>query len=335
VDPIDVVALTRTLVDCDSTTGREGDVTDIVAALLGGRGWDVVEQPLDGRRRNLLARVGASPVVLSTHLDCVPPFFPSRLEGAVLFGRGACDAKGIAAAQIAAAERLRADGTPVGLLFVAGEERGSDGARAAASLAYGSRYLVDGEPTDSRMAVATRGVWRVRLHAAGRAAHSSTPHLGESAIEKLVDALVALRGLELPADADLGRTTYSVGLIEGGVAPNVVPPHAMAEIVFRTIGDVAPLARAVAPLARLARVEEVLVIPPVRMLTVEGFDTAVFPFTTDVPLLGAWGAPALFGPGSIAVAHTDEEHVRVEELTAAVGAYVRIARALMAGESRG
>ena len=194
VDLTDVVSVTSALVDIDSTTGREGDVVLWVAALLRQAGYEVVEQVVDGPRRNIFAGVGKADVVLSTHLDCVPPFFPSRREGDTLFGRGSCDAKGAAASQIAAVEKLRRDGiTNVGLLFVVGEERGSDGAKAAQKLACGSKYLINGEPTDNRLGIATRGILRVNLKARGRAAHSSYPELGESAIEKLIDALVALR----------------------------------------------------------------------------------------------------------------------------------------------
>ena len=181
-------------------------------------------------------------MVFSTHFDCVPPFFPSRVEDGRLYGRGACDAKGILAAQVAAAERLRQKGeTRIGLVFVGGEERGSDGAKAANRIASKSRFLINGEPTDLRLGAATRGCFRVRLTASGKAAHSGYPELGESAIEKLLDCLVALRSADWPSDPLLGRTHYTVGLINGGVAPNVIPPNAEAEVFFRTVGDHAPL----------------------------------------------------------------------------------------------
>ena len=242
VDLSDVVAVTRALVDVDSTTGREGEAVSRLLGLLKGGGFAVVEQSVDGDRRNLYATLGKVDVVLSTHIDCVPPFFPSRLDGDRLFGRGSCDAKGIIAAQIAAVESLRRDGmTTVGLLFVVGEERGSDGARMAQKLAPGSKYLINGEPTDNRLGIATRGILRVLLKAKGRASHSSYPELGDSAIEKLLDALVALRSLDLPDDEVMGRTTYNVGVISGGVAPNVVPAEAEAEVMFRTVGDLTEL----------------------------------------------------------------------------------------------
>ncbi len=260
-EPTDIVALTRALVDIDSTTGREGAAGRWLADYLRAHGWTVVEQGVDATRFNVIATAAPPAIVFSTHFDCVPPFFSSRVDGDRLYGRGSCDAKGILAAQIAAADRLRRDGeSRVGLVFVVGEERGSDGARIAndAGAAAGSRYLIDGEPTDNRLGRATRGILRLKLRARGRAAHSSFPELGESAIDKLIDALVALRSIELPSDAVLGHTHYTVGLISGGVAPNVVSPAAEAEVMFRTVSDAADVRRAVAPLERLVTIEHVL-----------------------------------------------------------------------------
>ena len=327
---MDPLELTRALVDIDSTTGKEAAVGRWLAGFLRDHGFDVVEQAVDGERFNLLATVAPPAVVLSTHFDCVPPFFPSRIEGDRLYGRGACDAKGILAAQVAAVDGLRAKGEArVGLLFVVGEERGSDGARVANGHASGSQFLVDGEPTDSRLGLATRGILRVGLRASGRAAHSSFPELGESAIDKLIDALIALRKLDLPSDPVLGRTHYTVGLIEGGVAPNVVPPSAAAEVMFRTVGDIADVRRAIASLERVVAIDHVLDVPPVRLATVPGFETAIFPFTTDIPFLEAWGEPLLFGPGSVHAAHTADEFVSIAELRASVQHYSAIAAALL------
>jgi acetylornithine deacetylase len=333
MDPVDPVLLARNLVDIDSTTGRERDVGVWLAGFLRERGYQVTEQPIRDGRFNVLARLPGEPrVVFSTHFDCVPPFFPSREENGLLFGRGSCDAKGILAAQVAAAERLRAAGqTRFALLFVAGEERGSDGARVANQQApEGVRFLINGEPTDSRLGAATRGVLRVRLKARGRAAHSSFPELGESAIDKLLDALMVIRGVPLPEDPLLGRTHYTVGLIEGGVAPNVVSPHASAELLFRTVGEGAAVREAIAVVEGLVSIEQILDVPAVRLHTLSGFDTAVFPYTTDVPLLTRWGMPLLIGPGSIHVAHTDEEHISVDELRDAVGIYETLAMRLLA-----
>jgi acetylornithine deacetylase len=231
---------------------------------------------------------------------------------------------------VAAAEQLRAAGEQrIALLFVVGEERGSDGARVAnASAPAGVRFLVNGEPTDNRLGRA-RGILRVRLRASGRAAHSSYPQLGESAIDKLLDALMLVRGLALPEDPLLGRTHYSVGLIEGGVAPNVISPHASAELMFRIVGDEATIRESLGAVEHLVAVEPVLHVPAVRMHTVPGFDTAVFPYTTDVPLLTSWGTPLLLGPGSVHVAHTDDEHVPVAELLEAVDLYASLAQRLL------
>ena len=330
MDPLDLVAFARALIDIDSTTGREGAAGEWLADQLRARGYDVVEQPTERGCANVLARLDSPEVVLSTHFDCVPPFIRSSVRDGRLYGRGSCDAKGILAAQLAAVERLRDRGERrVGLLFVVGEERGSDGAIAANAIPNRSRFLINGEPTDSRLALATRGVLRVKLVAEGRAAHSSMPEQGVSAIDKLLDALIRLRTLDLPRDASLGQTFYTVGLIEGGLAPNVISPHAEAEVLFRTVGSADELLEIVKAVEPLVSVVEVLRVPPIRMHTVSGFETAVFPFTTDVPLLDRWGAPLLFGPGSVLVAHTDDEYVRLEELDAAVSAYERLARLLL------
>ena len=328
-----VAELTRSLVDIDSTTGREGEVAVWLSRYLRDRGYSITDHQVSDGRMNVFARLDASPlVVFSTHFDCVPPFFESREQRGLIFGRGSCDAKGILAAQITAAERLRARGeTRIGLLFVAGEERGSDGARVANAAApeEQSRYLIDGEPTDNRLGLATRGILRLKLRASGRAAHSSFPELGESAIDKLIDALVELRAIVLPEDPVLGRTHYTVGLITGGVAPNVVSPSAEAEVMFRTVSDADAVRRAVASLERRVTIEQVLEVPPVRLKTVAGFDAAVFPYTTDVPFLSRWGEPLLFGPGSIHVAHTADEFVAIPELHAAADHYVTLARSLL------
>ena len=332
MDAVDPVALTRSLVDIDSTTGREGEVATWLSGYLRNRGYDVTEQPIADGRFNVYARFDKPPkVVLSTHFDCVPPYFPSRVEGGLLFGRGSCDAKGILAAQVAAAEALRDAGeSSVALLFLAGEERGSDGARVANDQApEGVRFLINGEPTDNRLGVATRGILRVRLHANGRAAHSSFPELGDSAIDKLLDALMVIRGVALPEDPLLGRTHYTVGLIEGGVAPNVVSPHASAELMFRTVGDAGNVRERLSVAESLVTIEHVHDVAAVRLHTLPGFETGVFPYTTDVQHLTRWGVPLLVGPGSIHVAHTDEEHVSVDELLQAVDLYSSLAQRLL------
>ena len=332
MDSLETLAFARSLIDIDSTTGREAEAGQWLAARLAALGYNVLEQQIARGCANVLATIDDPVVVFSTHFDCVPPFFPSRVENGRLIGRGACDAKGILAAQVTAAERLRASGERrVGLLFVVGEERGSDGAVAANTLPNQCRFLINGEPTDSRLATATRGNLRVRLEARGRAAHSCAPEQGESAIDKLVDALVELRALPLPVDPDLGSTFYSIGLIEGGVAPNVIPAHASAEVMFRTIGSADDILTVLGALKPRVQISEVLRVRPIRMYTVPGFETHVFPFTTDVPLLDRWGTPLLFGPGSILVAHTDGEFVTLDELHGAVDGFERLARRCLSG----
>jgi acetylornithine deacetylase len=331
MDSLTALQFARELIDIDSTTGQEGEAGRWLAGSLRARGYTVVEQAVDATRFNVLATLETPEVLLSTHFDCVPPFIASSVSEGSLFGRGACDAKGILAAQVAAAERLRTQGhCRVGLLFVVGEERGSDGAAAANTATRPAKFLVNGEPTDSRLATGTRGVLRLRFRATGRAGHSSAPEHFESAIEKLVDAIVALRRMTFPSDPEFGTTSYSVGLIEGGVAPNVVPANASAEVMFRTVGPADDLLRIVSGLAPLVHVEEVLRVPHVRLRTLPGFVTASFPFTTDIPLLDRLGLPLLFGPGSFLVAHTDREHLSLAEFHASIDAYVRIVSELTA-----
>ena len=332
MDPLNVVSFARELIDIDSTTGKEQDAGRWLAARLRTLGYAVAEQPVADGRFNVVATLDRPRVVLSTHFDCVPPFFASSVRDGRLYGRGSCDAKGILAAQLAAAERMRASGERrVGLLFVVGEERGSDGAMVANASPPGSKYLINGEPTDNRLASATGGVLRLRLHASGRAAHSAAPELGESAIDKLLDALIALRSMKLPSDPTLGATYYTVGLIDGGIAPNVIPPAATAEVLFRTSRPADDVLHAVEGLTRWVRIEEVLRLPDVRLKTFDrlGIPITMFRFTTDIPFLTNWGSPLLFGPGSFHVAHTAEEHVEIRELDEAVEQYVRLAEACL------
>ncbi len=329
---MNAVDFARQLIDIESTTGQEQAAGQWLGARLRELGYRVVEQPVSGGRCNVVATLDPPAVVLSTHYDCVPPFFPSSVRDGRLHGRGACDAKGILAAEVAAVERMRADGERrVGMLFVVGEERGSDGAVVANGSPVGSRYLINGEPTDSKLAIATRGNLRVRLRAVGRACHSAAPEHGMSAIDKLLDALMRLRGLTLPDDPELGRTFYTVGLIDGGVAPNVVPPHASAEVMFRTVGAPEAIHEVLQKLRPLVDIEEVLRVPPVQLKSWDDgtMEREVFPFTTDIPLLSNWGTPLLFGPGSFLMAHTADEYLEIAELEAAIGKYIHLAGACL------
>jgi len=327
----DVVELSTKLMEIDSTSGREGAVIDWLEDYLKRASWTVTRIPVTPGRDDLLATSDAKPAVtLSTHVDTVPPFIPPRLDGDVLWGRGACDAKGIAAAMVVAAERLRAGKVPVALLFVVGEEVSHDGAEAANRASIGSKVLVNGEPTESTLAIGTKGAMRFTLRTRGEAAHSAYPHLGKSAIAELVRLLAELETLELPSDPDLGATTINIGVISGGVADNVMAPAAEARLMARLV---TPPETVVALLRRWLRdraeFEQSITVPLVRLATLPGFPTSVAAFATDIPKLTNWGTPYLFGPGSVHVAHRDDEHVRVPELRAAVDRYVEIARAAL------
>ncbi len=331
MDTVATIAFARHLIDIDSTTGREQACGEWLAADLDRRGYRVTRQPVADGRVNVFARLDDPAVVLSTHIDCVPPFFPSDVRDGALWGRGSCDAKGILAAQVAAVERMRAAGERrLGMLFVVGEERGSDGAALANTMPPGSKFLINGEPTDNHLARATRGILRLRLKAKGKAAHSAAPEEGESAIDKLIDVLVRMRAMAWPSDADLGPTFYTTGLIEGGVAPNVISPSASAEVMFRISTSADAVLDAARALEPDVTVEEVLRVRPVRLHAVNGLPTRVFPFTTDVPLLDRWGTPLLYGPGSFLLAHTDREHLPIAELERAIEGYQQLARACLA-----
>jgi acetylornithine deacetylase len=329
---MDVVAFTRKLVDIESITGNEAVVGHVLLDELAGRGFVTRKMAVEGTRFNVLATSPQKPnpaIFFSTHMDTVPPFFPSREEDGRVYGRGSCDAKGIIAVQIAAAKQLWAEGIYVGLLFVVGEERDSQGAKAANAQPMGAKFLVNGEPTENHIALASKGTLRIELVASGRMAHSAYPELGESAIDKLLVALTRLRSMKLPALADIGPCTFNIGLISGGRAPNVIPDRASAELLYRLVGPTTDLRREiVAAVGDLARANFYLEIPFMRFRTIDGLPTMVAAFTTDIPALTNWGEPLLIGPGSIHVAHTDGEYVEVSQLTEAVDLYARIARVL-------
>ena len=327
----DVVALAADLLSIESTSGGEGKVVDFVSRWLVTRGWNVSLQQVTPGRANVWGTRAGRGVTLSTHLDTVPPYVAPRMQDGTLYGRGACDAKGIVAAMLVAAERLAAAGEErVDVLFVVGEEGGSDGARAANRLKATSRFLINGEPTESRLASGAKGSLRVTLRTTGKEAHSAYPHLGKSAIEPLIDLLPTLKRLPLPSDPLLGDTTVNIGVIRGGSAGNVIPASAEAELMFRLVGDVAPIKTMVEEWAAgHAEIEYGSHIPPQRFHTVPGFEAAPVAYTSDIPLLSRWGTPLLFGPGSIHVAHTPDEGISVDELRASVDTYERLTRSLL------
>jgi acetylornithine deacetylase len=331
--PAGLFRLTTNLVGIPSVTGQEEACCKFMADYLAGCGWQVEKLPVSPGRFDILATRGKPEVVLSSHLDTVPPFIPPREDAEFIHGRGSCDAKGIVASQIAAAEKLFQEGLrDIGLLFVVGEETLSDGARAANLVPPGSKYLIDGEPTDNKLVLGTKGILRVDVHVSGKTAHSAYPHLGDSAIEKLLDILADVRKQPLPTDDVLGPTTLNIGVVSGGCAANVIPGEAQAQLLFRTVppreGELSLRQRIPALLEGRCEYEFVRDTPPVRTERVDGFETDVVPFCTDLPSLTQWGRPFLLGPGLIGVAHTDHECIRKADLIQAVELYCRLVRTL-------
>jgi len=331
---LNLFALTRRLIDIESTTGIEGAVGAFLYDELQRRGFDVRKMPVQGNRHNVLATWpanGQPEIVFSTHMDTVPPFISSSEDETRIYGRGSCDAKGIIAAQIAATEKLRQAGVFVGLLFLVGEETDAIGAREANRHPVGSRFMINGEPTDNRLALATKGSLHVVLTARGKMAHSAYPELGESAIDKLVEALHRLHSMKLPESEDVGPCTKNVGTIEGGRARNVIPDFARAELFYRLVGPTEELRRGILEaVGELAEVEFTREARFMRLRTLDGLPTMIAAFTTDIPSLPNWGEPLLLGPGSIHVAHTEGEFIEKKHLEEAVELYCDVAQRLSA-----
>ena len=327
----DVVSLAAELLAIPSTTRDESAVVEVVSRWLVAREWNVMVQEVTPGRGNVWASRKGGGVTLSTHLDTVPPYVPPRRVDGRLYGRGSCDAKGIAAAMMIAADRLANEGEQrVDLLLVVGEERGSDGARMANQLPATSRWLINGEPTESKLASGCKGAQRVIVRTRGREAHSAYPHLGVSAITPMLQMLPELESLQFPVDPILGATTVNVGLISGGTEANIVPGACEAEMMVRLVGDVAPVKERLEEWAKgRAELEFGSFIPAQHFHTVPGFEAEPVAYTSDIPLLSNWGTPLLFGAGSIHVAHTTEEYVDEDELRSSVDCYVRLVRTLL------
>ena len=336
---MNLIELTRELIDIPSITGEELEVGRFLRSYLKSLGYRVEVQEVTEGRANIIAMTGNTQprVVFSTHMDTVPPHISASEDGENIYGRGACDAKGIMAAQITACEQLRAEGiTETGLLFTVDEEAGSAGARVANlhPLAASCRYLINGEPTDNKLATGSKGSLRLSLRTKGRAAHSAYPEHGDSAIERLLDVLADIRKAAWPIDEFFGETTCNIGTIQGGTRTNVIPAEAHADLHFRLVTPAAAVKEKLEELvAGRALVEYLSLTEPVRMLELEGFDSCIVRFTTDIPQLSNWGQPLLIGPGSILDAHTDHERVGKRDLTEAVELYVRLAKTLLAREA--
>ena len=329
---MDALELTRALVALETPTGSEGPATAYLEDTLRRAGYHTVRQPVSAGRENLYAYRTAPAVVFSTHLDTVPPYIPLSEDADAIHGRGSCDAKGLAAAMIAAAERLADRGERrIGLLFLVGEENGSDGARAAGELEPRGRFLINGEPTENRLSIGQKGSLRVDLEARGRAAHSAYPDEGVSAIAALLDTIERIRRMPLPSDQLLGQSTLNLGLIQGGVAPNVIPPAASAQLLIRTVEPSDPLKAAIRSLLSPGVSVEFPVELPFHKggKAPDGWDTTVVSYASDLPFLSAWGERYQLGPGTIRVAHTNHEHIRKADLLRGVELYERLASDLL------
>jgi acetylornithine deacetylase len=328
---LELFDLTAALIQLESPTGSEPRVTRFLREYLEAAGFTVRFQEVSKEHSNVYAQIGEPAVVFSTHTDTVLPLLPFREDGDFIYGRGACDAKGIIAAQIKAAEKLLAAGARnFGLLFVVGEERGSDGAKAANEIPNRCRFLINGEPTENKLALGSKGALRVEVATTGRAAHSAYPQQGDSAILKLLDVLADIRGLALPSHHLLGETTCNIGTISGGIQANVIPDAAQAELMFRTVAETDALKNLLAEtIQSRATLNYIFECAPVLLEALAGFETTVVAYTTDIPLLTNWGRPLLLGPGSILDAHTPHERIAKKELERAVEIYFAMAERLL------
>jgi acetylornithine deacetylase len=330
---MDIFRFTRELIEIESLTWNEGAAGRWLRDYLADAGFEVTTQTVTGDRINVYARTGDPIVTFSSHIDTVPPFIGFSEDEKNIYGRGACDAKGVIAAQVFAAKELKDEGvTNIGMLYLVGEEDGSDGAKAANSIPNRNRFLINGEPTENRQAIGAKGALRVAIEARGRTAHSAYPELGDSAIEKLIDVLDDIRRHDWPVDAELGPTTYNIGTISGGRKANVVPDFASSEVMFRVVTGSDEVFRMVTEVVGgRAEIRRGFTVPIIRTRTVEGMDIprSVVRFATDIPFLTNWGEPLLFGPGSIHDAHTSHEYIAKQDLLGAVSTYARMARALL------
>jgi acetylornithine deacetylase len=323
---MDIFDLTKALMNIPSISGEEEAVGFFLRDHLESLGWTVELQPVSVHQNNVIAYLNNTPRVwLSTHMDTVPPFIPPTEDADKIYGRGACDAKGIIAAQITAAELLRKEGfEDIGLLYTVEEERSSTGAKVVNDhpLAARCEYLINGEPTDNDLAIGSKGAFRAKILTHGKAAHSAYPEQGESAIEKLLDILEDVRHTRFPNDPFFGETTLNLATLNGGVALNVIPPSAEVGMLIRLTTPMEPIRDALLDLIRDRGELEILSYSlPVKMLAVDGFKQKVVRFTTDIPHLTNWAQPLLLGPGSILVAHTRDEFVTKSDLEAAVELY--------------
>jgi acetylornithine deacetylase len=334
---IDVIAFARQLIDVPSPTESEFAVGELLERELIRLGFQTRRHDVTDTRFNLLALAGGTPrVVLNSHIDTVPPWFASSEDDEHIYGRGACDTKGIIAAMIAAGERLRARGIDdFAFLFVVGEETDSIGAKTAnaAFANLGSEFVLVGEPTDSAFARASKGALTCTVRFEGVAAHSAYPHLGDSAINRMVAAIAEINAADWGSHEILGDATVNVGVVRGGQKPNIIPADAECDILFRLVttpDDVQAKLEGIVSRHR-GRITVARGNPPQFMIVPEGQKSVVVAFNTDVPWLTNLGKPLLFGPGSILDAHGVNEKIAKRDLLAAVGTYEEMVVSLLEG----
>lgn len=326
--------IARQLIDIPSVTGEEEHVLLAIESLLAEMGIPVERQPVADRRWNLFAGWrGDDTVAFCTHVDTVPPWYPSRVEDGMLFGRGACDTKGIIASMLVAGQQLLQKGITPGYLFVVGEETDSIGARTAAASGRRASAIIVGEPTDNHLASGHKGVVSYFLRTRGKASHSAYPERGHSAIHDLLDIIADIRSQDWGENEILGSATLNIGLIRGGVALNTFAPDAEASLMHRIVDDAASRSKMVEEIvAGRADIEFQTISEPQFLETLPGFPVKSVNFGTDIPHLRPMGRCLLAGPGSVHDAHTDHERIGIAEMEEAVDMYVRLYSALLEQE---
>lgn len=325
--------LTKQLMSIPSVTGTEREIAEFLSSHLTSLGYRTERQNVSGDRFNVFAFAGEGRVMFCTHIDTVPPAtITIREDDDCLYGRGACDTKGIIAAMLEAGERLRKSGvTNFGYMFLVGEETDSVGAKAANGRKWNSEYVIVGEPTENRLARAQKGTLMATLTVSGRACHSGYPEMGVSAIQNLWAVLQDCQSADWGNDPILGQGTLNVGVFRGGEAANIVPPQASASIMIRTVESTALVEEKMRRIVgNRATMEVVGASDPLILHVVDGFTTTVVSFGSDAPHLGNTGKRLLIGPGSILDAHTAGEKISKRALIEGVDLYEQLVRKLLA-----
>ncbi|KAF9888623.1 hypothetical protein FE257_008555 [Aspergillus nanangensis] len=332
--PEKVISLLYDLIEVPSNSEYEQDVAVFLDNHLTALGYTVERIPIaqGSTRENVYAYLGSqrkTRACLSSHMDTVPPHIPLRVDGSTIYGRGACDDKGPMAAQICALEELRAEGKvkegDVSLLFVVGEEKGGPGMLAANNHDLSFEGVVFGEPTEGKLVVGHKGHLVFELIGEGKACHSGYPHHGTNANIALVEALNDFLTTKFPDSSLLGPSTFNIGKLEGGVSYNIVPAASKALCAVRVATDMPGIKKIVADTAAKhpnIRLEFKFEYPETLLdHDVEGFETGPVSYGTDVPRFKGNHKKYLYGPGSILVAHGENEQIEMSELLEGVKRY--------------